>query len=127
MHIIIGFVALGALVAFAFGRRALQIFVAIGLGVPALIVLVFIVGEVTRGGPDDIPFGKLGHRVTVEQPAAEAPSMMSRVSRMFMQGVPEGQRDQAAAEVRRAAAAVYDAIATHLPRGGFPANGVKPN
>jgi hypothetical protein len=70
MHIIIGFGVVAAIIAFAFGQRALQVFVAICLGVPALFVLFIIAGEVTRGGPDDVPFGKMGHRVSVEQPVA---------------------------------------------------------
>lgn len=111
MHFVIGFVALGALIGLAFGRRALQVFVAIGLGVPALIVLTLIIGEVTRGGPDDVPFGKLGHRVTVEQPPT--PQEQAYQARIAEREAIE----QANREARRAA---YDAIAVHQPLGGFP-------
>lgn len=52
---------------FAFGERAARVIVGVVLALPVLAILIFITGEATRGGPDDVPFGKLGQRVPVEQ------------------------------------------------------------
>ena len=44
-----------------------RVVVGVVLAVPVLAILIFITGEATCRGPDDVPFGKLGHRVHVEQ------------------------------------------------------------
>jgi hypothetical protein len=67
MHFLIGLGILAGLVWFAFGAGAARAVVGAVLALPVLAILVFITGEATRGGPDDVPFGKLGHRVQVEQ------------------------------------------------------------
>jgi len=67
MHFLIGLGILAGLVWFAFGAGAARAVVGVVLALPVLVILIFITGEATRGGPDDVPFGKLGHRVHVEQ------------------------------------------------------------
>jgi hypothetical protein len=111
MHFLIGLGILGGLVWFAFGAGVARVVVGVVLAVPVLAILIFITGEATRGGPDDVPFGKLGHRVTVDQPPT--PQEQAYQARIAEREAIE----QANREARRAA---YDAIAVHQPLGGFP-------
>jgi hypothetical protein len=67
MHFLIGLGILAGLVWFVFGAGTARAVVGAVLALPVLAILIFVTGEVTRGGPDDVPFGKLGHRVHVEQ------------------------------------------------------------
>jgi hypothetical protein len=115
MHFLIGLGILAGLVWFAFGAGAARAVVGVVLALPVLAILIFITGEATRGGPDDVPFGKLGHRVTVDQPAQQP----AYVDPQQKWEAAEQQR----AEAHRAAAAAYAAAAEHLQRYGFPALG----
>jgi hypothetical protein len=121
MHFLIGFIAVAVLIAFVFGRRAAQVFVVIGLGVPALIILTIIIGEATRGGPDDVPFGKLGHRsslnTTVEQPVSAEQQRAYDEQQAHARW--QAEQDAAARAELSERAKAYNPR-TAQPLGGFP-------
>jgi hypothetical protein len=109
MHFLIGLGILAGLVWFAFGARVARIFVGVALALPVLAVLIFITGELTRGGPDDVPFGKLGHRVHVEQQQRPPASVeqKERDKRDSQAAAEQAERDKDVAAYRAKRAARY--------------------
>ena len=108
MHFLIGLGILAGLVWFAFGAGAARAIVGVVLALPVLAILVFITGEATRGGPDDVPFGKLGHRVYVEQQQPQASvEQKERDKRDNQAAAEQAERDKDVAAYRAKRAARY--------------------
>jgi hypothetical protein len=109
MHFLIGLGILAGLAWFAFGASAARAIVGVVLTLPVLAILIFITGEATRGGPDDVPFGKLGHRVHVEQQQQPQASVeqKERDIRDSQAAAEQAERDKDVAEYRAKRAARY--------------------
>jgi hypothetical protein len=109
MHYLIGLGILAGLVWFAFGAGAARAIVGVVLAVPVLAILVFITGEATRGGPDDVPFGKLGHRVSVDQPQPAPVQVPTQAAaqQQWQAEREQAERDRVAAGDRANRAAAY--------------------